>query len=106
MKRVAETLGVSRSQLAERVRSGLKGRERYRKNDAEESGELKSADECENNEKRRHPDDARDDERRHRSVRHDGGGEVLMSKLRRWRLPCGAERPRTRFPRSSRSRLG
>ena len=33
MKGVAETLGVSRSQLAERVRSGLKGRERYRKSE-------------------------------------------------------------------------
>ena len=31
MKRVAETLGVSRSQLAERLRAGLKGRSRYRK---------------------------------------------------------------------------
>jgi transposase InsO family protein len=33
VKGVAETLGVSRSQLAERVRSGLKGRERYRKSE-------------------------------------------------------------------------
>jgi putative transposase len=31
VKRVAETLGISRSQLAERLRAGLKGRSCYRK---------------------------------------------------------------------------
>jgi putative transposase len=43
VKRVAETLGVSRSQLAERIRSGLKGRSSYRKSeDAELLGALRT----------------------------------------------------------------
>ena len=43
MKRVAETLGVSRSQLAERVRRGLKGRSGYRKSeDAELPASLRT----------------------------------------------------------------
>jgi putative transposase len=43
VKRVAQTLGVSRSQLAQRLRSGCKGRCRYRKSeDAELLGPLRT----------------------------------------------------------------
>ena len=43
MKRVAETLGVSRSELIERLQGASKGRSRYRKSeDAEVLGPLRT----------------------------------------------------------------